>query len=151
MRAGFLFESVTMSKANNPLSNPTAWSPDTQLVHGGSMRSEFNETSEALFLSSGYSYPTSDHAERLFKGEIPGAHNYSRFANPTVDMFQNRMALLEGAEAARGFASGMAAVSAQGKRNFGIATCRRYRSGILVHPSNAEAAGAGPWSPPPPP
>lgn len=111
MRAGFLFESVTMSKANNPLSNPTAWSPDTQLVHGGSMRSEFNETSEALFLSSGYSYPTSDHAERLFKGEIPGAHNYSRFANPTVDMFQNRMALLEGAEAARGFASGMAAVT----------------------------------------
>ncbi|MFN4211853.1 MAG: O-succinylhomoserine sulfhydrylase [Devosia sp.] len=100
-----------MSKANNPLSNPTAWSPDTQLVHGGSMRSEFNETSEALFLSSGYSYPTSDHAERLFKGEIPGAHNYSRFANPTVDMFQNRMALLEGAEAARGFASGMAAVT----------------------------------------
>ena len=100
-----------MSKANNPLSDPTKRSPATQLVHGGTRRSEFNETSEALFLTSGYSYPSSDHAERLFNNQIPGAHNYSRFANPTVDMFQNRMALLEGAEAARGFASGMAAVT----------------------------------------
>jgi len=100
-----------MSKANNPLLDPARRSAETQLVHGGTHRSEFNETSEALFLTSGYSYPTSDHAERLFKGEIPGAHNYSRFANPTVDIFQERMALLEGAEAARGFATGMAAVT----------------------------------------
>lgn len=100
-----------MSKANNPLNDPARRAPDTQLVHDGATRTAFNETSEALFLNSGYSYPSSDHAERLFKGEIPGAHNYSRFANPTVDMFQNRMALLEGAEAARGFATGMAAVT----------------------------------------
>ena len=100
-----------MSRSNNPLNDATKWSPDTQLVHGGTMRSAFNETSEAMFLTSGYSYPSSDHAERLFKGEIPGAHNYSRFANPTVDMFQNRMALLEGAEAGRAFATGMAAVT----------------------------------------
>src|SRR5690554_6097773 len=100
-----------MSKANNPLLDPTRRSAETQLVHGGDKRTQFNETSEALFLNSGYSYPSSEHAERLFKGEIPGAHNYSRFANPTVDVFQERMALLEGAEAARGFASGMAAVT----------------------------------------
>tara|TARA_R110002020_G_scaffold178334_4_gene371322 strand:+ start:3356 stop:4564 length:1209 start_codon:yes stop_codon:yes gene_type:complete len=100
-----------MSRANNPLLDPARRSPETQLVHGGTHRTEFNETSEALFLNSGYSYPSSDHAERLFKGEIPGAHNYSRFANPTVDVLQTRMALLEGAEAARGFATGMAAVT----------------------------------------
>ncbi|MCS6761719.1 MAG: PLP-dependent transferase [Candidatus Devosia symbiotica] len=100
-----------MSKANNPLNDPSRWSAETQLAHGGIHRSEFNETSEALFLISDYSYPRSDHAERLFKGEIPSAHNYSRFANPTVDVFQNRMApLLEDAEAARGFATGMAVV-----------------------------------------
>ena len=99
-----------MSKSNNPLNDPKNRSAETQLVHGGTMRSGFNETSEALFLTSGYSYPSSEHAESLFKGEIAG-HNYSRFANPTVDMFQNRMALLEGAEDARGFASGMAAVT----------------------------------------
>jgi len=100
-----------MPKHDNPLNDPERRAPETQLVHGGTMRSAFNETSEALFLTSGYSYPSSAHAEALFKGEIPGGHNYSRFANPTVDMFQNRMALLEGAQAARGFASGMAAVT----------------------------------------
>lgn len=100
-----------MSKANNPLLDPTKRSAATQLVHGGTQRSAFNETSEALFLTSGYSYPSSDHAERLFKGDIPGGHNYSRFANPTLDMFHDRMALLEGAEAARSFATGMAAVT----------------------------------------
>ncbi len=99
-----------MTKSNNPLSDPRNRSPETLLVHGGTKRSPFNETSEALFLTSGYSYPSSEHAESLFKGEIAG-HNYSRFANPTVDMLQARMALLEGAEDARGFASGMAAVT----------------------------------------
>ncbi|MBL8597597.1 MAG: O-succinylhomoserine sulfhydrylase [Devosia sp.] len=95
---------------NNPLSDPSNWSPETQLVHGGSRRSQFNETSEAIFLNSGYSYPTSQHAEDIFTHKIAG-HNYSRFANPTLDMFQDRMALLEGAEAARAFASGMSAVT----------------------------------------
>ncbi|MET3926765.1 O-succinylhomoserine sulfhydrylase [Devosia sp. 2618] len=100
-----------MSKANNPLNDPSRRSAETQLVHGGTHRTNFNETSDALFLNSGYSYPSSEHAERLFKGEIPGGHNYSRFANPTVDVFQTRMALLERAEAGKAFASGMAAVS----------------------------------------
>jgi O-succinylhomoserine sulfhydrylase len=100
-----------MSKTNNPLLDPGNQSAATQLVHGGTERSPFNETSEALYLNSGYSYPSSNHAERLFNNEIPGAHNYSRFANPTLDVFQERMALLEGAEAARSFASGMSAVT----------------------------------------
>lgn len=99
-----------MSKSNNPLNDPRNRAPATLLVHGGTQRSQHNETSEALFMTSGYTYPSSEHAEKLFKNEIVG-HNYSRFSNPTVEMFQNRMALLEGAEAARGFATGMAAVT----------------------------------------
>ena len=85
--------------------------PATQLVHGGSMRSQFEETSEALFLTQGYLYDTMEQAEARFKGDTPG-FIYSRFANPTVSMFEKRMALLEGAEAARATASGMAAVTA---------------------------------------
>lgn len=99
-----------MSKSKNPLSDPRRRAPETQLVHGGIMRSQQNETSEALYLTSGYTYPDSAYAEELFKGTIVG-HNYSRFSNPTVDVFQKRMALLEGAEDARAFASGMAAVT----------------------------------------
>ncbi|HEY1944684.1 MAG TPA: O-succinylhomoserine sulfhydrylase [Roseiarcus sp.] len=85
--------------------------PATQLVHGGSTRSQFEETSEALFLTQGYLYDTMEQAEARFKGDAPG-YIYSRFANPTVSMFEKRMALLEGAEAARATASGMAAVTA---------------------------------------
>ncbi|HWA19007.1 MAG TPA: O-succinylhomoserine sulfhydrylase [Devosia sp.] len=99
-----------MSDPKNPLSDPKKWSPETQLVHGGGARSQFNETSEAIFLNSGYAYPSSQHAEDIFTHKIAG-HNYSRFANPTMDMFQDRMALLEGAEAARAFSTGMAAVT----------------------------------------
>jgi O-succinylhomoserine sulfhydrylase len=99
-----------MSKSNNPLNDPRNRAAATLLVHGGTQRSQHNETSEALFMTSGYTYPSSEHAEKLFKNEIVG-HNYSRFSNPTVEMFQNRIALLEGAEAARGFATGMAAVT----------------------------------------
>jgi O-succinylhomoserine sulfhydrylase len=100
-----------MSREKNPLLDPTQRSAATQMVHGGGSRSPFHETSEAIFLNSGYSYPSSEHAELLFQNKIPGGHNYSRFANPTVDMFQERMALIEGAEAGRAFASGMAAVT----------------------------------------
>jgi O-succinylhomoserine sulfhydrylase len=99
-----------MSKSKNPLSDPKKRRPETSLVHGGTTRSQFLETSEALYLTSGYAYPDSAHAQALFEHKIAG-HNYSRFANPTVDMFQERMALLEGAEAARAFATGMAAVT----------------------------------------
>jgi O-succinylhomoserine sulfhydrylase len=91
--------------------DPRTLRPATQLVHGGSMRSGFDETSEALFLTQGYLYETMEAAESRFKGEDPG-FIYSRFANPTVAMFEKRMAILEGAEAARATASGMAAVTA---------------------------------------
>jgi len=91
--------------------DPKSLRPATQLIHGGSLRSSFEETSEALFLTQGYLYDTMELAEARFKGEDPG-FIYSRFANPTVSMFEKRMALLEGAEAARATASGMAAVTA---------------------------------------
>jgi O-succinylhomoserine sulfhydrylase len=84
--------------------------PDTLLVHGGTLRSSFGETSEALFLTSGYVYNNAADAEARFKNEVDG-YTYSRFANPTNTMFETRMALLEGAEAARSTATGMAAVS----------------------------------------
>jgi O-succinylhomoserine sulfhydrylase len=99
-----------MSRENNPLSDPKRRSAQTQLVHGGTERSQHGETSEALFLNSGFIYETSASAEARFKGEEPG-YIYSRFSNPTVEMLQQRMALLEGAEAARGLATGMAAVT----------------------------------------
>lgn len=87
------------------------WKPATTLVHGGTLRSEFGETSEAIYLTQGYVYDTAEAAEARFKGEEPG-FIYSRYANPTVDMFEKRMCALEGAEDARATASGMAAVAA---------------------------------------
>src|SRR6201988_3988632 len=84
--------------------------PETRLVHAGTLRSQFGETSEALFLTQGYVYETSAQAERRFKNEEPG-YQYSRFANPTVAMFEARMAAFESAEAARATATGMAAVT----------------------------------------
>jgi O-succinylhomoserine sulfhydrylase len=91
--------------------DPKTLRPATQLVHGGTMRSQFGENSEALFLTQGYLYDTMETAESRFKGDEPG-FIYSRFSNPTVAMFEQRMALLEGAESARATASGMAAVTA---------------------------------------
>jgi O-succinylhomoserine sulfhydrylase len=87
------------------------WKPQTALVHAGTMRSSFGETSEAMYLTQGYIYDTAEAAEARFKGEEPG-FIYSRYANPTVDMFEKRMCALEGAEDARATASGMAAVTA---------------------------------------
>ena len=88
----------------------TSWRQRTRLVHGGTMRSQFGETSEAMFLTSGYVYQSAEEAEARFKGEDDG-FIYSRFSNPTVGMFEQRMAELEGAEAAWATATGMAAVS----------------------------------------
>ncbi|HEY5598569.1 MAG TPA: O-succinylhomoserine sulfhydrylase [Kiloniellales bacterium] len=85
--------------------------PQTNLVRGGLVRSAFDETSEALFLTSGYVYGTPEEAEAAFKGESD-RFVYSRYANPTVAMFEERLRLLEGAEACRATASGMAAVFA---------------------------------------
>ena len=94
-----------------PPNDITTWRPETELVHGGTLRSEFNETSEALYLTQGYVYDSAEQAEQRFKDES-GGFIYSRYANPTVAMFEERVRLLEGAEAARATASGMAAVSA---------------------------------------
>ena len=98
-----------MSDPKSPAERPLA--PATLLVHGGALRSQFKEVSEALFLTQGFVYDTAEAAEARFNGEDPG-FIYSRFSNPTVAMFEQRMALLEGAEAARATASGMAAVTA---------------------------------------
>jgi O-succinylhomoserine sulfhydrylase len=84
--------------------------PETRLVHSGTLRSQFGETSEALFLTQGYVYDSAEQCEARFSGKEPG-YVYSRYSNPTVTMFEQRMASLEGAEAARATASGMAAVA----------------------------------------
>lgn len=87
------------------------WRPATQAVRGGTARSEFGETSEALFLTSGYAYDRAEDAAARFAGEQSGM-TYSRLQNPTVEMLEQRIALLEGAEACRATASGMAAMTA---------------------------------------
>ena len=84
--------------------------PETKLVHAGALRSQFGETSEALFLTQGFIYDTAEQCEARFKNEDPG-FIYSRFSNPTVAMFEQRMVELEGAQAARATATGMAAVT----------------------------------------
>nr|WP_321445789.1 O-succinylhomoserine sulfhydrylase [uncultured Cohaesibacter sp.] len=89
---------------------PSTLRPATEMVHGGVMRSQWGETSEALFMTQGYVYDSAESQEARFKGDEPG-YVYSRYANPTISMFEERMALLEGAEAARATASGMAAVT----------------------------------------
>ena len=87
------------------------WRPATLAVRGGSARSEWGETSEALFLTSGYSYDRAEDAAMRFAGEQQGM-TYSRLQNPTVEMLEKRIALLEGAEAGRATATGMAAMTA---------------------------------------
>ncbi len=87
------------------------WRPATQAIRSGTMRSEFGETSEALFLTSGYSYDCAEDAAARFAGEQDGM-TYSRLQNPTVQMLEERIAIMEGAEACRSTASGMAAMTA---------------------------------------
>ena len=87
------------------------WDPQTQMVRGATERSQFSETNEAIFLSSGYVYESAEEAEKSFKGGVE-RFVYSRFGNPTVAMFEKRLALIEGAEECRAMASGMAAVFA---------------------------------------
>jgi O-succinylhomoserine sulfhydrylase len=92
-----------------PAADVKSWRPQTRAVRGGLTRSNFDETSEALFLTSGYAYNSAEEAEATFKGE--STHfQYSRFGNPTVAMFENRLAALEGAEACRATSTGMSAV-----------------------------------------
>ncbi|HET7880526.1 MAG TPA: O-succinylhomoserine sulfhydrylase [Acetobacteraceae bacterium] len=91
--------------------DPTRYRPATRLVHGGIQRSQHAETAEALYLTSGYVYDDAEQAEATFAGTVEH-YQYSRFANPTVSMLEERLCLIEGAEACRTTATGMAAVSA---------------------------------------
>src|SRR4029077_18105567 len=86
------------------------WRRQTLAVRGGHVRSAFQETCEALYLTSGYAYEGPEEAEARFKG-APG-YTYTRYANPTVSMFEERMALLEGAPCGRATASAMGAATA---------------------------------------
>lgn len=88
-----------------------SWRPATRLVHGGQLRSQYKETAETIFMTSGYVYQSAQEAEAAFDNSQP-RFVYSRFGNPTVSMFEERLALLEGAEVARATSSGMAAVFA---------------------------------------
>ena len=99
---------TTDNQANNEATN---WRLNTRLVRGGTVRSQHGETSEAMFMTSGYVYDRAEDAEARFKG-LDDGYIYSRYGNPTVRMFEERMVLLEGAEDARATASGMAAVNA---------------------------------------
>lgn len=96
-----------MSKSPASTAN---YRPETRLVHSGTLRSQYGETSESLFLTQGYVYNSAEECEARFKGEDPG-FIYSRYSNPTIAMFERRMIELEGAEAARSAATGMAAVT----------------------------------------
>ena len=88
----------------------SSYRPETRLIHSGVLRSQFNETAEALFLTQGFVYDTAEQCEARFTGDDPG-FIYSRFSNPNVSTFERRMCELEGAEAARATATGMAAVT----------------------------------------
>jgi O-succinylhomoserine sulfhydrylase len=97
-----------MSKST--ASSTARYRPETRLVHSGTLRSQYGETSEAMFLTQGYVYDSAEQCEARFKGEDPG-YIYSRYSNPTIAMFERRMIELEGAEACRSTATGMAAVT----------------------------------------
>lgn len=98
-------------KTGQDRSRTLGWRPATRAVRGGTARSEWGETSEALFLTSGYAYDCAEDAAARFRGDQQGM-TYSRLQNPTVEMLEQRLALMEGAEAARCTASGMAAMTA---------------------------------------
>jgi hypothetical protein len=85
--------------------NDTSYRARTRLVHAGQRRSHYGETSEAIYLTQGFVYPDAEAAETRFKGELAEGEEgfiYSRYGNPTVAMFEDRIAALEGAEARRG-------------------------------------------------
>jgi O-succinylhomoserine sulfhydrylase len=98
-----------VSDRRPPQRDPSGWRPDTLAVRGGTERSHHDETSEALYLTSGFVYPDAAEAAAAFTGESDH-HRYTRLGNPTLDMLEERLRLLEGAEACRTTASGMSAV-----------------------------------------
>jgi O-succinylhomoserine sulfhydrylase len=109
LETGLLFAAGFLMSEGDEMSKN--WRPATKLVHGGTLRSQYGETSEAIFLTQGFVYDSSEAAEARFKGETEG-FIYARYGSPTNDMFEKRMCLLEGAEDGRATASGMAAVTA---------------------------------------
>src|ERR1700683_3904304 len=109
--------------------------PATRLVQGGVHRTEHGETAEALFLTSGYVYDNAEQAEATFAGSVEH-YQYSRFANPTLTMLEERLCLIEGAEACRTTATGMAAVNA--------ALLSHLKAGDRVVASRA-LFGSGAW------
>jgi O-succinylhomoserine sulfhydrylase len=111
-------------KQDRKTQNPARWGDATKLVRGGLDRSPHGETSEALFLNSGFVYDEPETAEKRFAGEDDG-YVYGRYGNPTVTMFEERLRLLEGAEACYGLASGMASV-------FGALACQLKAGDHLV-------------------
>lgn len=88
-----------------------SWSARTKLVHGGTRRSQYNEVSEAMFLTQGFVYESAEQAEARFLKSGPDEFIYARYGNPTVRMFEDRLALLLGYEDCFACTSGMAAVS----------------------------------------
>lgn len=96
--------------ASTPRPKARQWRPATMMVRGGQTRSEWGETAEGLYLTSGFVYPSAERHQARMAGEEPG-YVYSRYANPTVRMFEERLAMLEGAEDCRATSSGMAAVN----------------------------------------
>jgi len=111
-------------KKDAKTSQPSRWGDATKLVRGGLDRSPHGETSEALYINSGFVYDEPETAERRFAGEDDG-YVYGRYGNPTVSMFEERLRLLEGAEACYALASGMASV-------FGALACQLKAGDRLV-------------------
>src|SRR3569623_35293 len=107
-RVRFLRRKFVQGKGPAMAEDPRDWEIETRAVRGGMARSPYGEISEALFLTQGFAYPTAEAADRRFGGE-PG-FIYQRFGNPTTAMFEDRLALMEGAESCRATASGMAAI-----------------------------------------
>jgi O-succinylhomoserine sulfhydrylase len=102
----------TVMTAYPPEEHPTDWEDATRLIRGGLARTPYGETSEALFLTQSFVYDSAEEADARFAGASNGPQFvYSRYANPTTKMFEDRLALLEGAEACKSTASGMAAVA----------------------------------------
>lgn len=92
------------------IENPDEWEDATKLIRGGVARTPYGETAEAMFLTQSFVYDTCEEADARFAGDQPG-YVYSRYANPTVKAFEDRLSLLEGAEGCRTMASGMAAIA----------------------------------------
>lgn len=114
-KASLYARALTYEKANSMSSDGTSpqktYRKATNLVHGGTERTDWMETSEALILTSGYTYHSAEDAQARMSGDLPG-YVYSRYNNPTVAMLEERLRIMEGAEACRAMASGMGAMNA---------------------------------------